>query len=379
MVRGRKKNSKSGSKIRVDFRTNRLKPAREKDWSRLARESGIDGMDTSNAERIATKGSLSRKRTVVVKDGDQPAGSAGEALMGTVVTVFGAVAHVDDGEKVWPCSIRRVLRTRSIRGRNALTVGDRVRFTVVTGRDGVVCEGVIEEVSPRRGELKRVVGHREHTVVANVDQAIIVTSAGIPKPKPHLVDRYIVAALHGRIEPVVCLNKIDQVDSADSDSFLSLYRSLGYKTLGTSAITRDGIDQLVALLRGKSSVLAGQSGVGKSSLLNAIQPGLNLAVGAVKEETSKGRHTTSRASLLKLDIGGYVVDTPGVKAFDISCIPRDAYEEHFVEFVERLRDCKFADCTHIHEVGCAVRRAVEQGEIHPDRYTSYVRLYTDRS
>jgi len=377
MARRRKKNTKGGDKVRVDFRANRSKPAREKDWSRQARESGIEELDTSNAERVVAKGVLSRKRTIVVKNADQTLTNADGVLTGTVVTVFGAVANVDDGDKVWSCSIRRVLRTRSIRSRNALTVGDRVRFTAAPDLGGAVCDGVIEEVEPRRGKLTRVVGHREHTVVANVDLAVIVTSASVPKPKPHLVDRYIVAACHGGIEPVICLNKTDQVDSADTDAFLSLYRSLGYKTLATSAVTHSGVDQLAAVLRGQSSVLAGQSGVGKSSLLNAIQPGMNLSVGTIKEETSKGRHTTSRASLLKLDIGGYVVDTPGVKAFDISCIPRNAYEEHFVEFVERLRDCKFADCTHIHEAGCAIRLAVERGEIHRDRYTSYVRLYTD--
>lgn len=377
MAPGRRKRSAGSRKIRVDFRANRAKPAREKDWTRQAREAGEEELDTLGTERVSGKGDLSRKRTIIAGDADQAVPGEQGMRDGTVVTVYGAVAQVDDGKRVWPCSIRRVLRTRSIRARNVVTVGDRVQFTVLGDRQGVEAEGVIESVKPRRGELKRVVGHREHTVVANVDQAVIVTSAGAPKPKPHLVDRYIVSALHGGIEPVICLNKIDQATPETVEPFVSLYRRLGYKTLATSALTKEGMDKLGEVLAGKASVVAGQSGVGKSSLLNALQPGLNLSIGKVVEDTLKGRHTTARATLLKLDLGGYVVDTPGVKAFDLSCVPAGEFEEHFVEFVDRVPHCKYPNCTHIREDHCAIRGAVERGLIHPDRYESYVRLFTD--
>jgi len=377
MAPGRKKRTPGSRKIRVDFRANRAKPAREKDWTRQAREAGEEELDTLATERVSAKGDLSRKRTIIAGDADLAAPGGDKTREGTVTTVFGAIAQVDDGERLWPCSIRRVLRTRSIRARNVVTVGDHVRFSVLGDREGVEAEGVIESVEPRHGELKRVVGHREHTVVANVDQAVIVTSAGVPSPKPHLVDRYVVSALHGGIEPVICLNKIDQVTPEETHPFLSLYRQLGYKTLATSAVTGEGVDRLRDVLAGKSSVIAGQSGVGKSTLLNAMQPGLNLAVGEVVEDTLKGRHTTARATLLRLDAGGYVVDTPGVKAFDLGCVPPEEFEEHFVEFVDRVPHCKYPNCTHIREDHCAIREAVDQGLIHPDRYESYVRLFTD--
>lgn len=291
--------------------------------------------------------------------------------------MLGRVAQVDDGERTWPCSIRRVLRTRTIANRNAVTVGDLVNFTVPNEREGVQAEGVIEFVQPRHGELKRVTNRREHTICANIDQAVIVTTAAEPEPKPHLVDRYIVSASYGGITPVVCMNKVDLVGPEEVQEFLALYEKLGYQTVATSATTGQGADRLRNMLKDRQSVIAGQSGVGKSSLLNVVQPGLNLKIGGMVEDTSKGRHTTTLATLIKLEFGGYVVDTPGVRSFDLSCVPFQQIEEHFVEFVERLADCKFADCTHLHETDCAIKLAVEQGEIHPQRYDSYVRLFSD--
>jgi ribosome biogenesis GTPase / thiamine phosphate phosphatase len=376
--KGKKGGKKSAAKKeRVEFRRNRAAPGRENDWTRLARDAEDHEFDAKQSERITTKGDLSRKRTVSVNQDDGL--PIGDDLMrsGKVITVYGRVAEVDDGERSWPCTIRRVLRTRSIKDRNAVTVGDWVRFSVLADREGVEAEGVIESVEPRRGELKRLAYRREQTVVANVDRAIIVASAREPEPKPQLIDRYIVAALYGEIEPVVCLNKVDLTDPESAEELLAIYKSLGYKTLATSATRGDGIEELRALLKDSESVVAGQSGVGKSSLLNAVQPDLALKIGRLAAETAKGSHTTTRASLIKLDGGGYVVDTPGVRSFDLSCVPRAELERLFVEFVEHVTHCKFADCTHVHEIDCAVHAAVESGAIHPSRYDSYVRLFMD--
>ncbi len=379
-----KRNAKGGKKVRVPFRRNRSKRARVSDWTQKARDAEDNEVDADTEESVSGKGDLSRGRTVIVPDGETT--SASDLKAGVVVAVRGLYADVDDGTHLYSCTIRRVLRTRLIDERHPVTVGDHIRFQAETPRlatgddpstSSPLTEGVIEEVRPRRGQLRRKVGKRIHTIAANIDQAIIVGSAGEPAPKPHLIDRYIVAAHAGEITPIVCMNKIDLDTDSSAQAILDRYDRLGYATLCTSAVRGDGLDTLRSLLADKSSVIAGQSGVGKSSLLNSIQPGLQLRTGDIVEHTSKGRHTTVTARLLRLDVGGYVVDTPGVKSFDLSAVGRHELEMHFIEFVEHVTHCRFADCTHIHEDSCAVQQAVEDGAIHVDRYESYVRLFEE--
>ena len=373
----RKKNRKGVRKERVAFRGNRSAPARQKQWTRLARDEGVDELDTETSESVVAKGALSRKRTVIVPDDQAGEDQVRKRLEGTVVAMRGRIAEVDAGDRTWPCTIRRVLRTRKIKERHPVVVGDRVRFSVVLHGKAIADEGVIESVRARSSELSRRSGRRIHVIAANVDRVLIVSSAAMPEPKPHLIDRYIVAALAGRMEPVICLNKIDLIPTDDAGGLLQRYRTLGYRTLTTSTITEKGIYELAALLAGKSTVVAGQSGVGKSSLVNAVEPGLNIRVGEIIDHTSKGRHTTSTARLWPLRAGGYVVDTPGIKSFDVSIVPKHELEMYFVEFIERVAGCKFGDCTHVDETHCAIKAAVEAGDIHPERYASYVRLYEE--
>jgi len=370
----RKKTSKTGKKVRVPFRRNRSTKPRPNDWTHKVSESGDHEIDAHTRESIASKGDLSRQRTIVVGG---ETGKKDNYRIGVVLAMRGLYADVDDGDRVLPCTVRRILRTRRISERQPVVVGDRVHFSVGKKSEGVEQDGVIEEVLPRRGTLRRLSGKRLHTIVANVDQVIIVGSARQPLPKPHLIDRYIVASLFGGITPVVCMNKIDLDRDGSAGTILDRFAKLGYKTIRTSAITGEGIDALSGLLRGKESGLAGQSGVGKSSLLNAVQPGLSLRVGSVADQSEKGRHTTTTAELLRLDIGGYVVDTPGIRSFDLSPIPSGELEAYFVEFVDRVCRCKFPDCTHTHEIQCAIKDAVESGDIHPDRYESYLSLFQE--
>jgi ribosome biogenesis GTPase / thiamine phosphate phosphatase len=364
-----------GKKVRVAFRRNRSKPPRPKDWTERARDAEDREIDSSQSESVVAKGDLSRQRTIIV--GDDAAELGGDLRAGVVVAMRGLYADVDDGDRVRPCTIRRVLRTRLIEERHPVTIGDRVRFRAESGSAGTEQEGVIEAVEPRRGQLRRVSQRRVHTVVANVDHAVIVSSAAEPPPKPHLIDRYIVASLAGDITPVICMNKMDLDKGGSAGAVLDRYELLGYVTLRTSIVSGQGIDELRAVLKDSASVIAGQSGVGKSSLLNAVQPGLNLRVGVVSVQTSKGRHTTSQASLIRMPFGGYVVDTPGVRTLDISMVPRNEFETYFVEFPEHVANCRFPDCTHTHETDCAVKHAVQRGAIHPDRYESYVRLFEE--
>lgn len=371
---GRKGSGKK-RKVRVDFKRNRSAPPRDKSWTRQAKLGDDEDVDARQHEAMATKGELTRRRTIIVDENDGLAKS--NLPLGTVVAVRGLYADVDDGQHIWSCTIRRILRTRRIKERHPITVGDHVRFLLSPSAKGVRREGVIEAVEPRRGELRRMVRRRIQTIVANVDQAIIVSSAAEPYPKPHLIDRYIVAALKGDIVPVICMNKVDLDPQRKFESILHRYDGLDYTFIETSAADGTGIEALRDALRGKASVIAGQSGVGKSSLLNALEPGLNLRVAEVARVTAKGRHTTTTAKLLRLSFGGYVVDTPGIKSFELTTIDRNEFEAFFEDFLAYIPNCKFADCTHTHEICCAVKEAVEAGAIHPDRYESYVRLFEE--
>ncbi len=370
-----KRRPKSGKKVRVRFKQNRSKPPRMTGWTQQARQADGHEIDADRSESVVAKGALSRRRTVIVHDDEADLQEG--IRRGTVIAMRGLYADVDDGQRVWACTVRRVLRTRLIKERHPVTVGDRVRFRVDAGSEDVVQEGAIVAVEPRRGRLQRRVGRRIHTIVANVDQAVVVSSADEPPPRPQLIDRYIVAALAGEITPVICMNKTDLDRDGRAKEMLNRYSRLGYVTAYTSALTGEGIDAFRDILKDEASVIAGQSGVGKSSLLNAVQPGLRLRTGDVIEETGKGRHTTATAGLIRLEIGGYVVDTPGVRSFDMSLIGRHELEAYFTEFVEHVTHCKFPDCTHTHEGDCAVKVAVERGEIHPERYESYVRLFEE--
>jgi ribosome biogenesis GTPase len=234
---------------------------------------------------------------------------------------------------------------------------------------------MIERVEPRHGVLTRASRRREHVLVANVDQLVIVMSLVQPDLKPHLIDRYLAAAQQGGLKPVLCLNKSDLTDATDLQSLIGLHSQLGVQVLLCSAHTGFGIDRLREQLRGRSTVFSGQSGVGKSSLLNAVQPGLGLAVKTVSEVNQKGRHTTTFAQLIKLNFGGWVVDTPGVRTLSLWDTLPEEMEGYFPEFRPFVPLCGFPDCTHTHEKGCAVKDAVARRFITLRRYHSYLGLF----
>jgi len=375
--KGKGKGNKAGRKVRVRFRANRAKPARAKDWTRQYADKAEELVAGPPDERVKAKGDLSRKRTVVEpEDGPSPAAEARQ-ISGVVLSIQGPIARIDDGDQSWSCTIRRVLRTRMIGQRSPVAVGDRVRFTRLTEPQRKDREGVIESVEPRKSVLLRRYGDRIHAMVANVDQVLVVASAALPPLKPHLIDRYLVAAEAGKLTSVICINKVDLDEGGRVEAALQIYRRLGYACVATSVVAGMGVEQLRRELTDKQTVIAGQSGVGKSSLLNAIQPGLKLKVGRVSKATMKGRHTTATAELLKLEVGGYVVDTPGIRQFELAPIGLGELEAYFVEFVPLVGECKYGDCKHIPEDGCAVKQAVERGQIDRGRYESYVRLFEE--
>ena len=380
---------RTGRKVRVGFRPNRQQPGRTADWTRRYHQNQDELVDTRLSESVRAKGELSRRRTVIVGDDDAPMVDESLWDAGTVTSVHGLVCRVDDSRgQVWDCTTRRVLRTVLIEQRSAITVGDRVWFSDQSAHHDGERVGVIERVAERKTILsRRDRRSREHTMAVNADQLLIVASIAQPKLKPHLIDRYIVAAVKGDLRPVVCFNKMDlhaatpdledeELDASASsvEQVIEEYRRLGYCCLRTSAIAGTGLDELRDELTGHMTVFSGQSGVGKSSLLNALQPGLNLTVQTVSAESEKGRHVTAYARLLRLDFGGYVVDTPGIRQFDLWAVDPGELEACFIEFVPHVQHCRFSDCTHREEDGCAVIAAVESGEISPRRYYSYLKM-----
>jgi ribosome biogenesis GTPase len=368
-------------KVRVELRKNRSKPARPKNWTRVFQEQDFDETSLPGQERVRAKGELSRRRTIIQEEnteepgpGQEPAvmpAVGSECLQGRVLRVHGltSVVQADDGRQ-YRCAVRRLLRTLVTEARNIVTTGDRVWF-----RPAPNDEGLIERVEPRHGLLTRASRGREHVMVANVDQVVIVVSLVEPDLKPHLIDRYLVSAEQGNIAPIICLNKADRVDPVAYQPLIGFYSQLGIPTLLTSARTGEGTARLRELLTGRQTVFAGQSGVGKSSLLNAIQPGLGLRVREVSEATQKGRHTTSTAQLLQLDFGGWVVDTPGIRQFQLWNILPEELEGFFPEFRPFVPLCAYPDCTHTHEDRCAIKNAVARRLLSARRYTSYLGLF----
>ena len=369
---------KKKRKIRTEFRKNREVRVRRGDLTKDFQDHGFEQDDSAQTERVSGKGSLSRKRTVV---GEQLDGEAGlsvlpevdesTCLRGTVLSDGGLHSPVqsDDTGEVYQCATRRLLKTLSTDQRHVLAAGDRVLF-----RPASNLEGIIERIEPRHGVLCRTSRGRQHVMVANIDLMLIVSSAAEPGLKPHLIDRLLVTSEKFGIRPVICLNKIDLIDAADLQPLIGVYAQMGYETLPLSATDRIGTDRLRQMVVGARSVVVGQSGVGKSSLLNAVEPGLDLRVSHVSSDSEKGRHTTTASRLIPLDSGGYIVDTPGIRQFQLW----DVIPEEVVGFCRDLRPyvshCRFPDCTHTHEADCAIKDAVADGRLDVRRYESYCQM-----
>lgn len=385
-------------KIRVDLRKNRSKPPRDKGWTRGYQEHGYAEEATKPDERIRAKGDLSRRRTIITEVGEQQGGEdtpdmpsvdTSICLPGRVIRVHNIynIVETEDGRQ-FRCSVRRLLRTLATDERSIVTCGDRVWFRPVLAGQALpdesvpleavetLPEGLIERVEQRHGMLTRASRGRKHVLVANIDQVVFVVSLVEPDLKPHLIDRYLASAEQGGIAPILCLNKADLVQSVNYQRLVGMYNQLGVQALLTSATTGQGIDRLREELRGRQTVFSGQSGVGKSSLLNAIQPDLALRVREVSEVNQKGRHTTTTSAMIRLESGGWVVDTPGVRQFELWDTLNEEVEGFFAEFRPFVPLCAYPDCTHTHEDRCAVKRAVYRREIHISRYTSYLGLFS---
>lgn len=291
-------------------------------------------------------------------------------LSGLIIRAQSGFFTVETGAGVVVCQLRGRLKQGRREG-DLAAVGDRVRLTVLP--DG---SGVIEEIEPRVRAIVRLdprpQGKYQQILLANPDQAVFVFACAHPNPKLRMLDRFLVVAEKQRVPAVIVANKIDLVD--DPKEIFGLYESIGYRVIYTSTKREAGIEELRAVLTGKLSALAGPSGVGKSSLLNVIQPGLGLHVREISAAMDKGRHTTVMRQLIPLEGGGYVADTPGWKSLALWDTEPEEMDAYFREIAPFVADCQFSDCTHTHEPGCAVQSALKDGKIHVKRYDSYLRL-----
>jgi len=308
-----------------------------------------------------------------------------DLLDGLIIKAQSGFFTVHTGEGDFVCRVRGRLKQERL-DTDLVAVGDRVRIS--RADDG---SGMIEEIAERERVLARLapiargrgsrrwdrsgyLSEREQVIVANPDQAVFVFSCAEPSPSLRMLDRLLVGAEIQDIPAVVCANKIDLVGRREAEELFDVYEEIGYAVLYTSAATDDGVGELRDALQGKLSALVGPSGVGKTSLLNAMQPGLGLRVREVSQATTKGRHTTVAPQLVPLDVGGWVADTPGIRALALFDIDPEELDAYFPDIAPLVVDCQFSDCSHTVEPGCAVRRAVEEGQVSEHRYESYVRL-----
>ena len=365
-------------KHRVDFRKNRSERTRIGDWTRQFEEHGFEEETEVACERIGGKSELSRKRTVIGELIDNDTNNVGfdvlpdvdtsSLLTGRVLRVHGvnSVVQTEDGRQ-FSCVTRRILKTLSTDQRQPVVAGDRVLIRFVES------EGMIERVEPRSGTIARTSKQRKHVIVSNVDQVLIIASADQPALKPNLIDRMILTAEQSGVRPVICINKIDLVDPAALQPLAGVYAQMGYKVLLLSVNTGYGLYHFRRLLTNRSSVVAGQSGVGKSSLLNAVDPQIQLRVADIGN-AQKGKHTTTMAELMELSFGGYVVDTPGMRQFMLwDIIPEEVFGL-FRDLRPYENRCHFPNCTHSHEEDCAVKIAVGEGRLDLRRYESYLAI-----
>ncbi|QSX34324.1 small ribosomal subunit biogenesis GTPase RsgA [Shewanella avicenniae] len=288
---------------------------------------------------------------------------------GVVISRFGQHVDVETAESnIVRCNIRRTI--------GSLVTGDNVVLRLANDNQSAI-GGVVEAVHPRQSSLTRPdLYDGVKVVAANIDQILIVSSV-LPEFTTQIIDRYLVAAEDTDIPPIIVLNKIDLLDDSNSEEIetaLQRYRDIGYQVLCVSSKTANGLDELRNTLAHKTSIFAGQSGVGKSSLINALMPEAELQTGAVSDNSGLGQHTTTTSKLLHFADGGKLIDSPGVREFALWHLPADRVGWCFIEFRDYLGGCKFRDCKHLDDPGCELRSAVEAGKIAEDRFNNYHRI-----
>lgn len=304
-----------------------------------------------------------------------------EKLEGVVIRSTAGHLMVVAADRTWRCRMRGRLKKGPRQSQTVAVVGDRVLIAAVDAQADPP-QGVLEEVLPRTNRISRMAarrtgGHVEQVLMANLDQVVAVQSVIEPSPQTGFVDRLLVAAERFEVAGVLVLNKWDLVEPDHQRAMWSYFASLGYQVVRTSAETGLGREELAAVLKDRVSLLIGASGVGKSSLLNVVEPGLRLRVGEITEKTGLGRHTTTRTELFPLRDGGFIADSPGIRGFDPWDIAPQDVRDYFPDFREPQARCRFRTCLHRDEPDCGIKEAVLRGEIPSWRHQAYLGLLGD--
>jgi ribosome biogenesis GTPase / thiamine phosphate phosphatase len=339
----------------------------ERDWRKGEGRWRFDGDEESDRPDSESARSAPRKFRMA-----RPANERNALVLQT----GGPHVLLLDGEETLRAQARRATTTEN-GDATLVVIGDRVQY-IVSGEG----DAIITHVHERRSALMRSsVSTRDfHQVLAaNVDLVVVVTAATRELLRPGLIDRYIVSAAMGGMDAAICVNKIDLLDDDDReiiDDLDAMYDAAGYSVVRTSAETGDGIDALSQLVRGRICVFSGHSGVGKTSLINQLIPGLSEKTQELSDQSQRGAHTTTRSTLYPFGDGGWLADTPGIREFGLKHFEATDLHRYYPEFVSVADKCRFASCTHVHEPGCAVIAAVEVEEIHPMRYRNYIQILT---
>lgn len=292
--------------------------------------------------------------------------------IGKVLKVTRKTYDVAVEGRVVPCVIRGKLAVDDSEY-SSVRAGDNVKVEMVSED-----QGAIQKILPRKSRLSRTIesrAYKEHIIAANIDQILIIASTRNPAFKSGLLDRYLVIAEKNHLRALICINKIDLADRKDFEVYAREYSKLGYPTSFTSAISGEGVEHLRKKLRDQVTLFVGHSGVGKSSLIKAVEPEIDVRTQEISSKTKKGMHTTSAVQLFPLSFGGFAGDTPGIRELGLWDILKKDLQMYYVEFQGYAGMCQFADCQHLNEPGCAVKEAVDSGEIFTERYENYLNIY----
>lgn len=306
--------------------------------------------------------------------------SNNSTLKGIVIKSTGSWYSVLSPEGILTeCKLKGRFKITGIRTTNPLAVGDIVDYAIMSEEE----TGLISKIHPRKNQIIRKatkLSKESHILAANLDQAIIIVTLAEPRTSTGFIDRFLITAEAYHIPAVVIFNKIDIYNDAQIEKLENIekiYEAAGYPCRRVSAMTGEGVEVIKSLLKNKVSLVSGHSGVGKSALINKVEPGLDLKTKPISKAHSKGVHTTTFARMFKLSFGGFIIDTPGIKEFGLFDLDKNTLAERYPEMRALMHACRYTNCTHLHEPGCAVKQALESGELSKVRYDGYLRIMAD--